>query len=186
MPIDNPKKKESTAMRKRPDTITTILLAIYLLLLTAVIIFKLPFYSAELSDGVRVYNLVPYLGSFNDNGGLLLREITYNILLFVPLGIYICKMKPNLAFARKLLPIIGLSLLFETVQYIFAIGVADVTDLVDNTLGGIIGIGAYAVINKFLKERTGKALNIIAAIATTYVALRFAYLFRLSHFTMRR
>jgi glycopeptide antibiotics resistance protein len=60
----------------------------------------------------------------------------------------------------------GVSLLFELIQYIFTIGGSDITDLISNTLGGVIGIGFYIVFSRILKEKTNKILNILALIGT--------------------
>lgn len=37
----------------------------------------------------------------------------------------------------------SVTLLYEVVQYIFAIGASDITDLLGNTLGGVIGIALF-------------------------------------------
>lgn len=169
---------------KKRNTLTIVLFIVYILLLTGVILFKLPFYSEKISDGIRVINLIPFQGSFDENGVILLREIIQNILIFIPLGIYIYMIKYELPFMKKVLPIIGLSLSFEVIQFIFAIGRTDVTDLLDNTLGGIIGICMSAILFKIFKNRTVKIVNMLALVLTICVVLRFAYLFYLSHFVM--
>ncbi|WP_333650139.1 VanZ family protein [Lacrimispora sp.] len=169
---------------KERNTLTIVLFIVYILLLTGVILFKLPFYSEKISDGIRVINLIPFQGSFDENGVILLREIIQNILIFIPLGIYIYMIKYEWSFMKKVLPIMGLSLSFELIQFIFAIGRTDVTDLLDNTLGGIIGIGMSAVIFKIFKNHTVKIVNMLALVLTVCVVLRFAYLFYLSHFVM--
>lgn len=170
---------------EKRNTLTIVLFAVYILLLTGIILFKLPFYSEKLSDGIRVINLIPFHGSFDANGSLLLREIIYNIFLFIPLGIYICMLKSGWPFMKKALPVIGLSLTFEMIQFIFAIGRSDITDVLGNTLGGIIGIGIYALLFKIFKSRTVKIVNILALAVTACIVLRFAHLFYLSHFVMR-
>lgn len=171
---------------KKQNTLTIVLFVIYILMLTGIILFKLPFYSEKISDGIRVINLIPFQGSFDANGVILLREIIYNILLFIPLGIYIGMLKSEWSFVRKVLPAIGLSLLFEVIQFIFAMGRTDITDILGNTLGGIIGIGIYALLSKIFKSRTIKIVNILALALTVCAVLRFAYLFFLSHFIMGR
>lgn len=170
---------------EKQNTLTIVLFVVYILLLTAIIIFKLPFYS-EITDGIRVINLIPFQGSFDENGVIIFREIIDNILLFIPLGIYICMLKDEWSFMKKALPVIGLSLTFEIIQFTFAIGITDVTDIIDNTLGGIIGIGIYALLFKIFKNRTIKIVNMLALAVTVCVVWRFAYLFYLSHFVMGR
>lgn len=171
---------------QKQNTLTIVLFIVYILLLTGIILFKLPFYSEKISDGIRVINLIPLQMSFDENGVILLREIIYNILLFIPLGIYIRMLKSEWPFKKKALTVIGLSLSFEVIQFIFAMGRTDVTDILDNTLGGIIGIGIGAILFKIFKNRTIKIMNMLALAVTVYVVLRFAYLFYLSHFVMMR
>jgi glycopeptide antibiotics resistance protein len=169
---------------KKQNTLTIILFTIYLLLLSGVILFKLPFYSSEISDGVRVLNLIPLQGSFDDNGNLMLSELFLNTLIFIPFGIYISMFKTKWSFWKKVIPVFSLTVTFEVLQFIFAIGRSDITDVLDNTLGGIIGLVIYFVLFRILKDKTAKAINILALIATVSVVLRFAYLFYLSHFVM--
>ncbi|MNO25281.1 VanZ like family protein [compost metagenome] len=170
---------------ERRNILTIVLFVVYILVLTGIILFKLPFYS-EISDGIRVINPIPFRGSFDENGVLLLREIMYNIFLFIPFGIYIRMLKSEWTFMKKALTVSGLSLSFEVIQFIFAMGRTDVTDILNNTLGGIIGIGISAILFKIFKSRTVKIVNMLALALTVYVVLRFAYLFYLSHFVMER
>lgn len=178
--------REIKSMKSNKQNILTIVLfVVYYLLLMGVILFKLPFYSETLY-GERVINLIPFQGSFDENGAILLREIIYNILLFVPLGTYICMLKEKWPFIKKVLPLISLTLAFEAIQFIFAIGRSDITDVLSNTLGGIIGIAIYAILFKIFKSRTNMIVTMLALIVTVCVVARFAYLFYLSHFVMRR
>lgn len=167
------------------NTLTIALFAVYILLLTGIILFKLPFYSEKISDGIRVINLIPLQGSFDENGNFILREIIQNTLLFMPLSIYICVLKSKWSFKKKVLPIIGLTVAFEVIQFIFAMGRSDITDILDNTLGGIIGIGIYVLLSKIFKNKTITVVNILALAVTICVVAHFSYLFYLSHFAMR-
>jgi glycopeptide antibiotics resistance protein len=92
--------------------------------------------------------------------------------------------KNEWSFARKLIPVICLTFAFEILQFIFALGRSDVTDILGNTLGGIIGIALYSLSFAILKNRTLKIVTIVATAATVCVAARFAYLFYLSYFVM--
>jgi glycopeptide antibiotics resistance protein len=146
----------------------------------------LPFYSSRFSDGTRIINLIPFAGSFDENGGFMWGEIRDNILIFVPLGMYICMLKNELSFLNKLLPIVGLTFAIESIQFIFALGRSDITDIIDNTLGGLIGIGIYAVALRILGGRTNKIFLILAFIVTAIVLWQFGDLFFRSWFGMRR
>ena len=64
-----------------------------------------------------------------------------------------------------------MSLSYEIIQYIFAIGASDITDLIGNTLGGICGIFVYMIIRCLFKndKKINKILNILASIGTVIV-----------------
>lgn len=164
---------------EKRNTLTLVLFAVYLLALVWLILFKLQFSITVMEEG-RIINLIPLLGSFDGDGFIHFSEIRANILVFIPLGIYICMLKAPRSFVKKLLTIVGLTFIFETVQFIFAIGRADITDVFSNTLGGLIGIGIYALLSMVLKGRTNKALNLLAAVLTA-LAILFVGLLLVNH-----
>ena len=59
-----------------------------------------------------------------------------------------------------------ISLGIEVLQFILAIGATDITDLIGNTLGGIVGIGVFYLFSKVFKNKTNNIINILALIAT--------------------
>lgn len=144
--------------------------------------FKLPFYSTA-GDTARVINLISLAGSFDDEGNLIWGEIAYNTLLFVPLGIYL-GMLTQWTFRRQVLAIAGLSLGLELAQYLFALGVTDVTDLIDNTLGAVIGIGIATVLTKLFGTAATRIITVLAPLLTVLVVVRFGHLYYLSHVVM--
>ena len=160
---------------EKRDALTLVLFAVYLLALTWLILFKLQFSIPDRNVG-RPVNLIPLLGSFGDNGVIRFAEIRANILVFIPLGIYICMLKAKWPFVKKVLAVVVLTLAFEITQFIFAIGSADITDVLSNTLGGVIGIGIYALLSKLLKGRTNQVINVLAAVFTILAILLVALL----------
>lgn len=154
---------------------TFVLLIIYLLALTWLILFKLQFSIPVMKEG-RVINLIPLLGSFDDNGVIRFAEVRVNILAFIPLGIYIGMLKASWSFMKKVVAIVILTLIFEITQFIFVIGRADITDVLSNALGGIIGIGIYALLSKVLKGKANKVINVLAGIFTVFALLVVALL----------
>jgi glycopeptide antibiotics resistance protein len=155
---------------KRNNTLTLVLFIVYILTLIWIILFKLHFSFAEI-DRVSIINLIPFQGLT----AIGANEI-YNIVFFIPFGIYICMLKNKWSFIIKVIIIFCLSLSFEIVQFIFAIGRSDITDLLCNTLGGITGIGIYALSFKILKNKTNKVLNIVFLVLTVCILLFFALL----------
>ncbi|MDR1186199.1 MAG: VanZ family protein [Bifidobacteriaceae bacterium] len=166
----------------RRHRLTAGLLAVYLVLLSGIILFKAPFRSPALGT-IRVLNLIPFAGSCDGQGHLLWGEIVGNTLLFVPLGIYL-GMLDHWAFAKRVLAIAGSSLGFEFTQYVLGLGVADITDLVDNTVGGVLGLGIIKLLTSVFGARTPGIVNIVASAATAAALARFGYLYYLSHFVV--
>lgn len=168
---------------EKRNTLTLVLFAVYLLALAWLILFKLQFSIAVMDEG-RVVNLIPLLGSFDNNDVIRFGEIRNNILAFIPLGIYIWMLKSKWSFAKKVLATVVLTLAFEITQFIFAIGRADITDVLGNTLGGVIGIGIYALLFKLMKGKTNKVLNVLAAVLTA-LAILFVVLLLINHRWLR-
>ncbi|THE14624.1 teicoplanin resistance protein VanZ [Enterococcus hirae] len=166
-------------MFKRKDILFSLLFLVYLLLLSGVILFKLPFYTASFYSGSRVINLIPFQGAFVGFNvvGSIWREIIYNILLFIPFGIYLSLWHPKWSFWKKLMTIFLLSLFFETIQFIFTLGISDITDLINNTFGGLIGMIFYQTMDKLFKERANTVIISVATIVTILAVWQFGSLF---------
>lgn len=151
--------------RKSQKVIITVLFLLYLVILIWIILFKLQFSISALSH-IRSVNFIPFHYSVSVGARFHLKEVIENVLIFIPFGIYLCMLKSNLKLWKKIAAIVGSSLALETMQYILAIGGSDITDLITNSLGGIIGIGAYSLIirNFKKKEIVDKAIIIVAII----------------------
>jgi glycopeptide antibiotics resistance protein len=160
---------------EKPSTFTIALFVAYALLLVGIILFKLPFFLNGI-ENIRSINLVPFAGSFSESGAFVSHEVIENIAVFVPLGIYLSMLASKWSFSQKLIAILSTTLAFEIIQFIFAIGRSDLTDIFANTLGGVIGIGLYALLKKLLKARTDKVINIVALILTIGAVLLLAIL----------
>jgi len=142
--------------KNNQNKITAGLFAVYLFALIWIIVFKMQFSFQGLPD-FRKINLIPFADSANVNNQIYFNEIIYNVFAFIPFGIYIGMLKPSWSFLKKIAVIAGVSLLFEVLQFIFAIGASDITDLIGNTLGGIIGVGVYIVFCKLFSTKANNS-----------------------------
>jgi glycopeptide antibiotics resistance protein len=150
-----------------PTKLTFVLFAVYFAALVWIILFKMQF-SFDTLPHFRALNLIPFSGAATRTNR---PEMMMNVLIFMPFGLYLSMLKPIWPFWKKVLPMAGVSLLFEALQYVFAIGGTDITDFIVNTLGGIVGIGFYVVLSKKLKGNTAKVLNTLSLIGTICVIL---------------
>lgn len=172
------KKRKRRAVKpvkplKRPSkNLTRVLFAVYLIVLTWIIVFKMETDLKLLGAmNFRSINLIPFGGSLVTNGQIDVSEIVLNVAAFVPFGVYITMLHKSWNFLQRLLPIFGVSLLYETVQYIFAIGGSDITDLLGNTLGGILGMVLFLILWAILGRRSLHIINVAATVGTVAVVL---------------
>lgn len=150
---------------KKQHRLTMILFIIYFCLLIWILLFKMSFSFDELY-GRRSINIIPFLGTAMVNGKLHISEIINNILIFVPVGIYTCMLKQDWSITKKISVAFFISLAVEVLQFVLAIGATDITDLIGNTIGGVIGIGVFYLFTRLFKNKTINILNILASIST--------------------
>ena len=124
-----------------------VVFGIYLALLVWCILFKFALRPEEIPH-LRGINLIPYAESVIVNGKVQMSEIVENMFLFLPFGLCISAFYPDSEIQNRILLASGLSLVFEVTQYIFSIGASDITDVIHNTLGAVLGILVYLVILK--------------------------------------
>ena len=120
---------------------------------------------------VRSVNFIPFYYDKEIGTEFHLKEVFENLLIFVPMGIYLQMLLPKGRFHGKLAVITGTSLLLETAQYVLAIGRSDITDLLTNTTGGLLGLALYCIIARLLRnrERADKLFLVLAVIASVIV-----------------
>ena len=151
----------------KTNKLTKVLFAIYLIALLWIIVFK--FNVAFLNLGyMRSINIIPFNESLIINGKLDFREIIMNIVIFIPLGIYSGILLRKWTIEKKIFLFFLISLVCEVLQFILGVGASDITDIFNNTLGGVIGLVIYKGIEKILKNniKTQQFINIIATIGT--------------------
>lgn len=138
----------------------------YLILLTWCILFKfetrlefLGFFSSP-----RVINWLPFAEPMIVNGNIVWAEMAFNHLFFIPFGVCIPLVREGWSPWKIIGAGFSLSFLYELLQFILAIGMADVTDLIFNTLGVVLGLLVYHLFLKITKTQTRKWVNTIGLI----------------------
>lgn len=162
-------------MKDKVTKVTKLLFAIYLIALVWIILFKLRLSFEDLGY-MRSINLIPFNESLVLNNKLDFSEIIMNVIIFMPLGIYIGILCPKWSTGRKIFQFFLVSLLFEIFQYILGVGASDITDIINNTVGGIVGLLIYHGIVKIFKDqlRAQKFINVLAGIGTTLMVVVLA------------
>lgn len=138
-------------------------LGVYVLILFAFLFFK--------RTSFQSVNLVPFRTIFDYLHGDLIAQafaasnIIGNIVLFLPLGVYITLLNPVKKISVNICFIALTSLIVEVMQYLFKVGAADIDDVILNTIGGLTGILLFKALSRFFKDKTRLAIEILAPIA---------------------
>ena len=168
-------------MKKKQRTLHDLLLCV-IFIVYIVILFAIVFRTKR---SVRVVKLIPFntISSFLSKGRIFHSFTTINILgnivLFMPLGIYFTLYSKNKKSNKNVLWVGLISFILEAIQYAFKLGVADIDDVILNTLGGYLGIIFY----RFLLQKLGDenkvkyAIEIMAPISAVicFLVLFFFY-----------
>lgn len=93
------------------------------------------------------------------------RNIVLNILLFVPLGFLLpLGVKRFRSWVKTYLVGFVFTLAIEVYQLVFSAGIFEVADLINNTLGAMIGYGIFAIVEQIIclrKKEKGKAARML-------------------------
>lgn len=128
------------------------LLALYLVILIWLVLFKLQYNILSVFNyHHRSLNLIPFAGPSIVNGSF--GEMMENVICFIPFGLLLNVNFKKIGFLSKFAFILGLSLTFELIQFIFAIGATDITDVITNTVGGFLGLELYGLSNKYINNK---------------------------------
>lgn len=165
-------RKNSTIANK----LTFSLLGIYLVVLFWIIVLKLNISFSY--KGTQNINLIPFREPLLYNGRIDYNEIFLNILIFVPLGLYVGILFKKLNTFQKALTFFMVSLFCEVCQFVLRIGAFDITDIINNTFGGIIGFVLYYGLEKAFNcpIKAQKLINIIATLCTIIIISTLFYL----------
>ena len=142
--------------------ITYSLLLLYLLALVWLVVFRDVNSMGDIymSAEERTLNLIPFKGEY-------IGEMIYNISLFMPMGIYISALDFSSIFGR-ILAIACFGVFLELTKFFLVIGAFDITNIISNAAGGLIGILIYMAIYFFKKDLgfCKKIVNIVGIIFT--------------------
>jgi glycopeptide antibiotics resistance protein len=158
---------------ERQKRVSIVVFAVYFVLLVWIVLFKL---AVSLDDVPRLrgINLVPFY--YDSENSVHFKEVVYNILVFVPLGVYLSAFMSKKPLVIRILPCFLLSLSFEIIQWFFAIGASDITDLIGNTFGGILGVIVFWLFGKISSKNRMIFINAIGIVIEVIGVLMLTFL----------
>lgn len=134
---------------------------------------------------VRSFNLIPLRGiisyltgvdlisGMEDPAflrGLALSNLLGNIVIFIPLGLYLTLLNSKKEIWRNTLWVAAASAAAEVLQFTFLLGVGDIDDVILNTLGGLAGVLLCRWLYRLCKndeQKTRRAVTAFVPVAGT-------------------
>ena len=164
------------AVSSKSNRLTYGLFFIYLVILFWIIVLKLSVRFTYMGQQ-RSMNLIPYNQPLMLNGKADLGEIILNALVFVPMGVYVAILFKRWSAIKSILFFALSSFVLETIQYITALGAFDITDIINNTLGGTMGLLLFKILEKLTgSQKAQKIVDVVALIGTIAFISLFLYL----------
>lgn len=154
---------------------SNIVFVIYSALLIWLVLFKLNINISEM-DHYRSVNFIPFYYETDIGFSFHIKEVLYNVLIFIPLGVYIGIYKSEWSFLKKTVLGLSVSLLFELTQFVFALGASDITDIIANTAGGVAGIILCSLLKKLFPRKHITIVNVFGFMIEISVILLFVVL----------
>lgn len=150
--------------------------AIYIFFLVWLVIFKL---SSPFDINIwfhRRVDFIPFYFDANTSRMAQLKEMVYNVIAFIPLGTYFSMVFKGWSFKKRILAAFLVSFTFEIVQFAFALGISDITDLITNTLGALMGIGSYYLLAFLFKSKADNVIIITMLVFEIFFGGFFLFL----------
>ena len=136
--------------------------AVYVALLAWIVLWKLeiPFVG---TGAERQVKLIPFVATARAGESDPLEVVVF---LFVPFGVYLRLLSPSCRTWVPIAVIAGASIGLEVTQYGLAVGRSDVSDVVANTVGGLVGLGLVRAADQWFHARARTAMTWVCATET--------------------
>jgi glycopeptide antibiotics resistance protein len=162
-------KNGGIIMNKRERIKTVFLYGVficYILFLIKILLLSRISHSEHRSINlIPFYSITEYIsGSTANLKRFAFSNLVGNIVIFIPLGIYLPVLKKDKRVITNLLLIFIVSLFVEIIQGILGIGASDIDDIILNCLGGWFGILGYKSLLLLLQDEK-KVRNAITALS---------------------
>lgn len=156
-------------------SLSKIVFSVYIACLLWLVLFKTSVdFSSVLGIHIQSLNLTPFTGRRG--------EMIENFVVFVPFGPLLSAAFKNVIFWQKICIIFVFSLAIETTQYLLAIGVSDITDIITNTFGGLVGLAAYSIGRKYIdSEKIDRVLAIFITLLIVLCLLLRFFVFKVKY-----
>lgn len=146
--------------------------AVYLLALLRASLFKVVHFSELFTPDrffTRGVNWIP----FHHSGTPLYafrKDIIINFIMYMPFGFMLSMKTANRKhYGRYLLIPFVFCMVMETLQYVLQVGMFDITDIIMNCVGAILGFAGYRILTHIFKKNPER-LNFVLTLLMFLVA----------------
>lgn len=153
--------------------LVALLFAVYLALLVWTVLWKLHVPSVG-GQWMREIKLVPFVPA-DGFGASAPFEVAANLLIFVPFGLYLGIVAPRRRVLWCAAVFAASSLALEVAQFVLASGSSDVTDVIVNTAGGLVGLGLLSLVRRRLRSKTAAIVGMVCLVGTVLVVVAAAF-----------
>ncbi len=157
--------------QKLQDLILITIYIVYILFMAKILLFKnVPPSEIFSSDREisRILSIVPFYSIMKYyNSGVLwasVLNVIGNIAIFIPFGLYLMMYTKNNTCKKVAITSLITSLVVELVQFVLDIGIADIDDIILNTLGGVAGAFIYRILKLILKSDKRVKISLIIGV----------------------
>jgi len=131
---------------------------------------------------IPFYSIAEYISGSTENlKRFAFSNLVGNIILFIPLGIYLPLLKKDKRIITNLLLIFIVSLFVEIIQGLLGIGASDIDDIILNCLGGWVGILGYKFLLLLLgdEKKARTSITILSAIVGLPVLIYLLFMVKM-------
>lgn len=178
--------KNGGIMNKRERVKTVFLYGVFicyiLFLIKILLLSRIPHSQPRSINVIPFYSIKEYISGGTANlKKFAFSNLVGNVVIFIPLGIYLPLLKKDKRVITNLLFIFIVSLFVEITQGLLAIGASDIDDIILNCLGGWIGILGYKFLLLLLRDekKVCTVITILSALAGLPVLLYLLFMVRL-------
>lgn len=151
---------------------------LYLLLMSWIIALKCN-WQVPISDCIHVFTpmSIPeriaagYIRNFEINSFFANKDVLLNIIIFIPLGIYLPLIFGKENYLRDSLLTLCLTVIYETVQLVSCIGAFTFSDILANTLGGVLGLLIFLLCIRYFPDFLVRKINLAVILLGTPIAV---------------
>ena len=141
--------------RAKHGRLVLILFSIYLLVVLYITVFRFGVHYTERRINLTIFR--DLINVYNKNGiGQFLWLLIGNIAWFVPFGFFLPVILKSNGFIKTVAFGFTFSFAIELLQYVFYKGVAELDDLLLNTLGVTMGYFLFCIVLRCKRERERK------------------------------